>query len=152
MCVKVRGNACVLKVSILSLFLRFLVWILELCVVFVLYYEKEIRSMKVHNCKVWSPPVFLWKWCLVGVYATFNNISVISWRSVCFWWMKPEDPENTTDKFYHILFYRVHLAMNGFECKILVVIGTDCIGSCKSNYHTITATTAPCGSEFYPFE
>jgi hypothetical protein len=24
-----------------------------------------------------------------------------------------------------------------------VVIGTDCIGSCKSNYHTITAMTAP---------
>jgi hypothetical protein len=24
-----------------------------------------------------------------------------------------------------------------------VVIGTDCTGSCKSNYHTITATTAP---------
>jgi hypothetical protein len=25
----------------------------------------------------------------------------------------------------------------------LVVIGTDCIGSYKSNYHTITATIAP---------
>ena len=24
-----------------------------------------------------------------------------------------------------------------------MVIGTDCIGSCKSNYHTIMATTAP---------
>ena len=23
------------------------------------------------------------------------------------------------------------------------MIGTDCIGSCKSNYHTITASTAP---------
>jgi len=23
------------------------------------------------------------------------------------------------------------------------VIGTDCIGSCKTNYHTITATMAP---------
>ena len=29
----------------------------------------------------------------------------------------------------------------GFELTTLVVIGTDCIGSCKSNYHTITATT-----------
>jgi hypothetical protein len=28
-----------------------------------------------------------------------------------------------------------------FEFKTSVVIGTDCIGSCKSNYHTITATT-----------
>ena len=24
-----------------------------------------------------------------------------------------------------------------------MVIGTDCIGSCEYNYHTITATTAP---------
>ena len=31
----------------------------------------------------------------------------------------------------------------GFELTTLVVIGTDCIGSCKSNYHTITTTTAP---------
>jgi hypothetical protein len=26
---------------------------------------------------------------------------------------------------------------------MLVVIGTDCIGSCKNNYHTIMTTTAP---------
>jgi hypothetical protein len=26
-----------------------------------------------------------------------------------------------------------------------MVIGTDCIGSCKSNYHTITATTTTLG-------
>ena len=26
---------------------------------------------------------------------------------------------------------------------MLLVIGTDCIGSCKSNYHMITTTTAP---------
>jgi hypothetical protein len=30
-----------------------------------------------------------------------------------------------------------------FELTILVVIGTDDIGSCKSNYDTITTTTAP---------
>jgi hypothetical protein len=38
----------------------------------------------------------------------------------------------------------VHLAL--IEIPTLttsVVIGTDCIGSCKSNYHAITATTAP---------
>jgi hypothetical protein len=30
----------------------------------------------------------------------------------------------------------------GFELTTLVVIGTDCLGSCKSNYHTITTTMA----------
>jgi predicted metal-binding protein len=46
--------------------------------------------------------------------ATFNNSSVIIYRSQK---AKPNHKYN--------------------------VIGTDCIGSCKSNYHTITATTAP---------
>jgi hypothetical protein len=31
----------------------------------------------------------------------------------------------------------------GFELTTSVVIGTDCIGSCKFNYHAITSTTAP---------
>jgi hypothetical protein len=36
-----------------------------------------------------------------------------------------------------------HWPRLGFELTTSVVICTDCIGSCKSNYHTITATTAP---------
>jgi hypothetical protein len=78
--------------------------------------------------------------------ATFNDISVILWRSV----LLVEEtgvPEKTTDltqvtaKRFQLMLYRVHLAWAGFELTKLVVIGTDCIGSCKSNYHTIT--TAP---------
>jgi hypothetical protein len=38
---------------------------------------------------------------------------------------------------------RKYLAWTGFEITTLVVIGTDCIDSCKSNYHTITTTRDP---------
>jgi len=36
----------------------------------------------------------------------------------------------------------VHFTMNYFDLTTLVVIGTDCTGSCKSNYLTITTRTA----------
>ena len=47
------------------------------------------------------------------------------------------------------MLYWVHLTMNGVRLTALVVIGTDCTGSCKSIYHTITITAAQYGDLVY---
>ena len=67
--------------------------------------------------------------------ATFNNISVISWRSVLFVEESrvPEENRRSTTRHGKTLSHDVV-----FELTTLVVICTDCIGSYKSTYHTIT--------------
>ena len=53
--------------------------------------------------------------------------------------IKTTDLSQVTDKLYHIMLYTSPLSR--FDLTTYVVIGTDCIGSCKSNNHTITTTT-----------
>ena len=79
--------------------------------------------------------------CLMEIKATFNTIPVISWRWVLLVEETREPGENlqVTDKLYHIMLCTT--SWSRFELTTSVVIGTDCIYSCKSNSYTITATT-----------
>ena len=72
---------------------------------------------------------------------TFNNISIISWRSVLLLDETGIPGENhpPTASQWQTLSPSV-----GFELTTLVVIYSDCIGSCESNWQTITMDPTRC--------
>ena len=108
------------------------------------YKKRTIECWYQLLCSLYVSEILLVWWCLTPP----STIVQLHRGGLFHWWMKPENPEKTpdlsqvTDKRYHIMLYTS--PWSRFELTISVVIDTDCIGSCKSNNHATTATTAPC--------
>jgi hypothetical protein len=86
----------------------------------------------------------------MGLNATFNNISVISWQSLSLidgenqsTRRKPSTCRKSLANFIAKCCSEYTSPWAAFELTTLVVIGNDCTGSCKSNYHMITTTVTP---------
>jgi hypothetical protein len=68
--------------------------------------------------------------------ATFNNISVISWGSVVLveGTGVPGENHRPAASYCQTLSHNVVSSTPRFELTLMVIC-SDCIGSCKSNYH-----------------
>ena len=109
--------------------------------------NEQVKENAVQTKYLWSEYGFKVCQWITDWLMPLSTIFQLYWGGQFYWWKNPEDPEKATypsqvtDKLYGILLYTS--LWSRFELRTSVVIGTDCICSCKSNYHTITTTTAP---------
>ena len=81
-------------------------------------------------------------WCLTPL-STILQL----YRGAQFYWRRKSEYLEKTTELSQTLSHNVVLSTppheQGSNSQLLVGIGKDCIDSCKSNYHTIMATTTP---------
>jgi hypothetical protein len=76
---------------------------------------------------------------VINIMTSYTNS--YSFMLACVGKTKITDLSQVTDTLYHIMLYTS--PWSRFELTTSVVIGTDSIGSCKHNYHTISTKTVP---------
>ena len=101
-----------------------------------IYFECECGMFVTRPCFIFDKLqqcLFVW-WWLTPLSTIFQVVSFIGWR-------EPEYPEKTPTCRKSLtnlaLSHKVvYLALIKIKLTTAVVIGTNSIGSCKSNYHT----------------
>ena len=100
------------------------------------------RFWSIYEYEFWSQKCYGHERTRVLVFnTTFNNISVISWRSVLLVEETGVPGENHRPVASHWQTLS-HNVVSSTPCHEQV-LNTDSIGSCKSNYHTIMTTMTP---------
>ena len=124
-----------------------------MCVsVMILSIEKKYDRTNVNNiCYMYARQMWFQlcrlRFRVMAFNVTFNNISVISWQSILLVEENgvPGKNHRPVASHWQTLSHNnteYSLPWTGFKLTTLVVIGTDCTGSRKSNYHMMTTTMA----------
>ena len=107
-------------------------------------FTNKYSHISYHLNNWWSNIMFMVHHTLIGLWCLTPRSTLFQ----LYWWRRLQYPEKTRPaaSYWQTLSHNVvHLALSGSRTHNIsgMVIGTDCIGSCKSNYHTITAMMAP---------